>query len=164
MPGEYANLNISKLNEDDLEELNVVMVAMEEAAAGIHKEADVKNNVKRALEEHGTEKVMQAIKDFFEQHLSDQLIFRRADSTVAGKCEFITGLGGGSNKRTAEEIKRLSADDWQDCAMVTLIVVTKEESSSGVEIERRFRNVRYFKKDDQRWIMHCWYNYELTSL
>jgi Domain of unknown function (DUF4440) len=164
MPGEYANLNISKLNEDDLEGLNTVMVAMEEAAAGIHKETDVKNNVKRALEEHGAEKVMQAINDFFEQHLSDQLIFRRADGTVAGKCEFIDELGGGSNKRTAEEVKRLSADGRQDCAMVTLIVVTKEESGSGVEIERRFRNVRYFKKDDHRWIMHFWYNYELTSL
>src|SRR3954454_9469746 len=137
MPGEYANLNISKLNEDDLEELNVVMVAMEEAAAGIHKEADVKNNVKRALEEHGTEKVMQAVEDFFEQHLSDQLIFRRADGTVAGKCEFITGLGGGSNKRTVDEVRRLSGDDRQDCSMITLIVFTKENSTSGVEIERR---------------------------
>ena len=164
MPGEYANLNISKLNEDDLEGLNAVMVAMEEAAAGIHKGADVKGNVKRALDEHGPEKVLQAIKDFFEQHLSDQLIFRRADGTVAGKCAFITALGGGSNKRTAEEVKWLSIDDRQDCALVTLIVVTKEENSFGVDIERRFRNVRYFKREDQRWIMHCWYNYELTSL
>jgi hypothetical protein len=164
MLGVYDKLNIAKLNEDDLEELNGIMVAMEEAAAGIHKKEEVRGDIKKALDEHGPEAVMQNIKKFFKEHLSNQLMFRRADGTIVGKREFINGLGEGSNKRAADEIRRLSVADRQDCAMVTLIVITKEQNKSGDEVERRFRNVRYFKKQDQRWIMHCWYNYELTSL
>lgn len=99
--------------------------------------------------------------DFFKIHLSDQLIFRRANGKVVGKSEpegFLDGLKkpGPFTSRRAEDIVVTLLDDR---ALVTLVVVgTRADRSVG-----RYRNIRLFSRSGKDWVMEFWYNYELTS-
>ncbi len=98
---------------------------------------------------------------FFNAHLSDQLIFRRASGKVVGKSEpegFLDSLKKPSpfTSRVPEDISVALLDDR---ALVTLIVVgTRADGSVG-----RYRNVRLFSRSGDDWILELWYNYEITS-
>ena len=101
--------------------------------------------------------------DFFRRHLSDRLIFRRADGSVVGKGGtpeqkgFIEGLDGKSpfTSREAEDIKVTLLDDR---ALVTLIVRTRKADGT----KNRYRNIRMFSKQGDNWILELWYNYEIV--
>lgn len=98
-------------------------------------------------------------KEFFKELLSDELIFRRADTTVVGKDAFINDLNEPNpfTSRTAEEI---TVTRCGDRALVTLILHT--EKSDGTQ--GRYRNIRVFFFAGDKWRLEVWYNYDLTSL
>jgi hypothetical protein len=98
-------------------------------------------------------------KPFFELHLSNRLLFRRASGKVVGKTEFLGGLANNPfESRTTEEI---SVHVDGDRALVTLIVVGTLKADKSVH---RYRNVRFFTQEGNRWLLDAWYNYEVTGL
>jgi len=99
---------------------------------------------------------------FFNAHLSDQLIFRRASGKVVGKSEpegFLDSLKKPSpfTSRVSEDI---SVALHNNRALVTLIVVCTRADLSVA----RYRNIRLFSRSGDDWILELWYNYEVTSL
>ncbi len=99
---------------------------------------------------------------FFNSHLSDQLIFRRASGKVVGKSGpegFLESLNK-PNPFTSRRAEDISVTLLDDRALVTLIVAgTRADGSEG-----RHRNIRLFSKSSNNWILELWYNYEITSL
>lgn len=98
-------------------------------------------------------------KPFFELHLSSNLLFRRASGKVVGKTDFLNGLANNPfESRTSEDIVV-----HVDCnrAIVTLIVVCTRNDDKSVH---RYRNVRFFTQESNRWFLDAWYNYEITGL
>lgn len=109
------------------------------------------------------EKEKKAALKFFDELLSDQLIFRRASGAVVGKFEPEGGFMGSLEKaspfkdRVSEDIKVTLIEDR---ALVTLFVVgTKSDGTVG-----RYRNIRMFSRFGDDWVLEFWYNYEVTSL
>lgn len=99
---------------------------------------------------------------FFAEHLSDDLVFRRASGKVVGKSGpegFIQGLKNNPFKsRVAEDI---TVHPVGNRALATLVVVdTRRDDESA----HRYRNIRLFSRQDSRRILECWYNYEITGL
>lgn len=104
----------------------------------------------------------EAAQVFFQTHLSDQLIFRRASGKVVGKSGpggFLEGLK--NNPFTSRVSEEISVQLMGDRALVTLIVVGTRADDRSVH---RYRNVRLFSRARDNWIMEFWYNYEITSL
>lgn len=104
---------------------------------------------------------------FFKDVLSNEMIFRRTGGTVEGKEQFLKGLKNEYpfKKLTCEDIKVYTVDGIQSRALVALVIVGSPKRKE--DIERRFRNIRLFSKDDNtvpKWRLDFWYNYELTSL
>jgi hypothetical protein len=99
---------------------------------------------------------------FFNNLLSDQLVFRRANGTVTGKAEaggFLDSLKGTSpfTSRGSENIDVAFVDDR---ALVTLIVqTTKADGTKG-----RYRNIRLFSHQGGDWKLDFRYNYPLATL
>jgi hypothetical protein len=83
-----------------------------------------------------------AARSFFEQHLSDQLIFRRANGKVVGKSGpdgFLEGLKSNPFKsRVPEDISVSLLDDR---ALVTLIIAGERKDDGSIH---RYRNIRLF--------------------
>lgn len=98
---------------------------------------------------------------FFEDHLSDQLIFRRANGTVIGKVGpegFLENLKK-PNPFTSRRSEEISVEPLDDRALVNLIVVaTRNDNSLAL-----FRNIRLFSRSGGRWLLEFWYNYEITT-
>jgi hypothetical protein len=100
-------------------------------------------------------------KEFFTELLSDDLVFRRASGNVVGKFGrdgFIEGLKDNPFKsRIAEDI---TAHPVGNRALVTLVVVGTRKDDGSVH---RYRNIRLFSRRGSRWILECWYNYEIPG-
>jgi Domain of unknown function (DUF4440) len=103
----------------------------------------------------------EAAREFFQKHLSDQLIFRRASGKVVGKSGpegFLEGLKSNPfESRVAEDI---DVSLQNDRALVTLIIVGTRKDDGSVH---RYRNIRLFSRSSDNWILELWYNYEITS-
>jgi len=99
-----------------------------------------------------------AAKEFFQTHLSDQLIFRRASGKVVRKEDFLEGLK--NNQFKTRDPEDISVTLQGDRALVTLVIRTTKENSP----EQRFRNIRLFSRSGDNWIVELWYNYEITGL
>lgn len=98
-------------------------------------------------------------KPFFELHLSSNLLFRRASGKIVGKTEFLNGLANNPfESRTSEDIV-VHVDG--DRALATLIVIGTRRDDKSVH---RYRNVRFFTQEGNRWHLDTWYNYEITGL
>ena len=98
---------------------------------------------------------------FFETHLSDQLVFRRANGKVVGK----SGTGGfldtlNSSPFAARQAEGIAVTLLGSRALVTLVVVATRPDGSVA----RYRNIRLFSESNGTWIVEFWYNYELTFL
>jgi hypothetical protein len=101
-------------------------------------------------------------KGFFQTHLSDQLVFRRASGKVAGKSGpegFLEGLK--NNPFTSRVVEDISVSLMDDRALVTLIVAGTRKDDASIH---RYRNIRLFSPVGDDWILDFWYNYEITSL
>jgi hypothetical protein len=96
---------------------------------------------------------------FFEEHLSDNLVFRRANGQVVGKSEFLKGLANNPFERRIAE--GISVSLQGDRALVTLVIeATRKDDKSN----HRYRNIRLFSRASDRWIVEFWYNYEITGI
>ena len=97
---------------------------------------------------------------FFEAHLSDQLLFRRATGKVVGKADFLSGLDQRApfSARRSEDIR---VAQFADRALVTLVVIGIRADDGSVHL---YRNIRLFSRSGESWIMELWYNYEITGL
>lgn len=115
------------------------------------------NNQIAEMEQKG-----KAAQTFFDELLSDKLIFRRVSGKVIGKNgeeSFMGGLEKPSpfTSRQTEDVSVTLLDD--DHALVTLIVVgNKKDGSVGW-----YRNVRLFVHAGDKWVMEFWYNYEISG-
>ena len=99
---------------------------------------------------------------FFDDHLSDQLIFRRASGKIVGKWEsdgFLANLK--NNPFSSRRPEEISVTLLNDRALVTLIIIGTRADDGSVH---RYRNIRLFSRSADQWILELWYNYELTSL
>jgi hypothetical protein len=98
---------------------------------------------------------------FFQELLSEGLVFRRASGRIVGKYGEKGFLDGLKNdpfaKRVLEEI---SASVVRDRALVTLVVVGTRKDDGSVH---RYRNIRFFSYSDTRWILEFWYNCEIPD-
>jgi len=65
---------------------------------------------------------------FFNTHLSDQLVFRRANGTIVGKSEFLDNLK--SNPFSSRSSKDISVIPLGDRALVTLIDTGRRKSTT----------------------------------
>lgn len=99
--------------------------------------------------------------EFFNQHLAEQLVCRRANGTVMGKY----GRQGFMRALTAPSrfaVVRSEAIDVNllgTRALVTLEVIT----TSRVGSEHRYCNVRMFSRSANRWLLELWYDYEIAG-
>lgn len=95
---------------------------------------------------------------FFETILSELLIFRRASGKVIGKYGQEGFLAGIKNN----PFKSRSAEDMEvtvigSRALVTLMVIGVRKDDNSVH---RYRNIRFFNRTDNHWVMDAWYNEE----
>ena len=100
--------------------------------------------------------------DFFQAHLSDQLVFRRANGKIVGKSEpdgFLSSLK--KNPFSSRRSEDISVTQLSDRALVTLMVVGTLANDSSVH---RYCNIRFFTRSADNWILELWYNYEILDL
>lgn len=110
------------------------------------------------MEQTGGEKALA----FFCDHLSDQLVFRRASGKIVGKWEldgFLSSLK--KNPFSSRRSEDISVTELNDRALVTLMVVGTRVDDGSVH---RYRNIRLFTRSADNWILEVWYNYEVTGL
>lgn len=108
-----------------------------------------------------TEAARKEILEFFENHLSGKLIFRRTSGKVVGKSgqeSFLDGLG--KNPFSSRRSEEIAVAVLGDRALVTLIVVGTRADDQSVH---RYRNIRLFSRSGANWILELWYNYEITG-
>jgi hypothetical protein len=96
---------------------------------------------------------------FFEKHLSDDLVFRRASGKIVGKAQFLAGLQnpGLIYHRISTEIEDVSAANDESSATVKAIVAV-EMTNEGKNIAGSFANFRIFKNENGVWKLIAWYN------
>ena len=107
------------------------------------------------MEQHGVQAWT-----FFNNYLSDQLIFRRASGQVVGKSEFLDNLNNNPfSSKHSEDISVTLLDDR--APLVTLIVVGTRADDGSVHL---YRNIRLFSQSAGRWVLELWYNYEIPGV
>ncbi len=100
--------------------------------------------------------------DFFEKHLSDDLLFRRASGKLHNKEQFLKALQ--DPKLVYHDIKttivEIALSDDNNKAVVKAIVCAKI-ANDGKDIEGHFMNLRFFEQQNSYWQLTSWYNYGL---
>lgn len=94
-------------------------------------------------------------------HLADDLLFRRADASLAHKIDFIQGLGSRTWTQLDTREVNVTLDNEQNpqYAVVSLIVdydfvvIKNNEHKQGAA-----RNIRFFRLDDGSWKLYAWYS------
>jgi hypothetical protein len=99
--------------------------------------------------------------EFFDTHLADALVFRRANGRVVGKF----GPGGflstlDANPFQSRELEDVTVSPVDGRMLVTLIVVGTRKDDGTVH---RYRNIRSFARPRDEWVMDFWYNYEIPG-
>ncbi len=97
---------------------------------------------------------------FFEKHLADDLIFRRANGSLASKQEFIEGLKG-REWRVLENSKLQVASDEKHphYAVASLLVdFNFTVQADGAVKKGCAKNIRFFRLEDGDWKVYAWYN------
>jgi hypothetical protein len=91
--------------------------------------------------------------------LSPQILFRRADKTVVGKKEFMDALSGPSPFATRVS-RNVVVEPRGDRAVSSLVVTTTREDGRV----SHYRNIRWFARRDDRWLLEYWFNDDITDL
>jgi hypothetical protein len=97
---------------------------------------------------------------FFDDLLSNQLIFRRANGTVVDKCVFLDGLKKPS-PFSSRNCGNISVTPLDERTLVTLIVIATRADDAT---KHHYRNIRLFSQASGGWVMDLWYNYEIAGL
>lgn len=99
--------------------------------------------------------------EFFNQHLAEQLVCRRASGTVMGKYGqqgFMRALTAPS-RFAAVRSEAVDVDLLGSRALVTLELIATSRAGG----EQRFCNIRMFSRRADRWLLELWYDYEITA-
>jgi hypothetical protein len=97
--------------------------------------------------------------DFFKKHLSDDMIFKRVDGSIATKQDYINGLGGRTWNKLENHSVEIFCDEQQPNVAIVVIEVAydfinaKGENKQGIA-----KNIRYFRKNGDLWQLYMWYN------
>ena len=99
---------------------------------------------------------------FFEEYLSEDLLFRRASGKVHTKRQFLEGL---ENPKLVyhdlqTEIVRIVLSDDNLKALAQVIVHAKI-TNDGNDGQGHYMNLRFFQRQHSTWQLVNWYNYEL---
>ena len=96
---------------------------------------------------------------FFHRHLSERLVFHRANGSVVGKSAFLEGLLGPDSfsGRTSEDVK---IQVLGDRAVASLIVVATRRDDGSTH---RYRNIRFFTREGGVWCVDSWYNLNMGA-
>lgn len=98
-------------------------------------------------------------RQFFEQILSEGLIFRRASGKTDDRDGFLATLA--KNPFASRRSEEISVTERSTRALVTLLVVSTRADDNSVH---EYRNIRLFARREQGWVLEFWYNYELTGI
>jgi hypothetical protein len=99
--------------------------------------------------------------EFFNQHLANQLVCRRASGVVMGKYGqqgFMRALTAPS-RFAAVRSADIDVNLLGTRALVTLEVIATSRAGS----EHRYCNVRMFSRIANRWLLELWYDYEIAT-
>jgi len=104
-------------------------------------------------------------KDTLDQILVNDLIFRRVSGVVVDKATYLEELLKPENTYNylCSEVVDVNLSKSQNAAIVTLHVCAKGKRGEN-PFEGVFRNIRFFKKGEQGWQCHAWFNEPLESL
>jgi hypothetical protein len=98
--------------------------------------------------------------DFFQEHLAENMIFRRASGKITDKAQFLTGLVNPKlvyHEIATEVIEPIAYSDDKTTAAVKAIV-TVDMTNDGKDIKGSFTNFRFFKNENGTWKLLTWYN------
>lgn len=98
-------------------------------------------------------------KAWFDDLLSDQLVFRCASRAVVDKRAFLKSLDE-TNAFTSHRSDEISVTVLGEGTLATLISHTTNLDGTY----HFYRNIRLFSKQGQDWKLKLWYNCDLTSL
>lgn len=99
--------------------------------------------------------------EFFNRHLADQLVLRRANGTVMGKYGqqgFMRALTAPS-RFCGVRTEDIAVDLLGTRALVTLELVATSRVDGSTH---RFCNIRMFSRSTSRWLLELWYDYEIA--
>ncbi len=104
-------------------------------------------------------------KDTLDQILANDLIFRRVSGVVVDKATYLEELLKPENtyNHLCSEVVDVNLSKSQNAAIFTLHVCAKGKRGEN-PFEGVFRNIRFFKKGEQDWQCHMWFNEPLESL
>jgi hypothetical protein len=97
---------------------------------------------------------------FYRELLDQTLRFRRANSAVVTRDEYLIDLANPANRR--DQIEPLGAIDctvYENTAIASVLLKVKG-SNAGAPFAGSFRNVRIFHRDapDKPWRLKVWFN------
>jgi len=97
---------------------------------------------------------------FFENHLADDLIFRRANGALATKADFIAGLQGRTwHQLDNHQVAVFFEEKHPDFAVATLLVDYHFTiNADGAVKQGCAKNIRFFRLEGEAWKVYAWYN------
>lgn len=94
---------------------------------------------------------------FFEKHLADHMVFRRASGVLSNKAEFLAGLVNPALIYHTINTEIISVNESSEKAVVKA-VVTVDMTKDNVNIQGSFTNIRFFEKQHEVWKLITWFN------
>ena len=102
--------------------------------------------------------------DFFKKHLSEDMIFKRIDGSIATKQDFINGLGGRKwNKLENTSLEIFYNEQQPNVAIVAVEVTYDFVNAKGENRQGIAKNIRYFRKNGDLWHLYMWYNEKIDK-
>ena len=97
---------------------------------------------------------------FFEEALSDDLIFRRANGLIVTKQIFLADLKSPDNNfdRFDAEVEEPTVYDGAPATALVSVRVRAKGKRCTTEFNGLFRNTRFFVKENDRWRCVFWFN------
>jgi hypothetical protein len=116
---------------------------------------DTPENTLTLLNQQLSEAEQKGDKSFFEKHLADTLIFRRASGKIVGKKDFLAALKPNNYDYNVPSDMQINVADDGLTAAVSLIISAKIKDP---QTEGQWRNIRLFQKNNDVWQITGWYN------
>jgi len=94
------------------------------------------------------------------EFIPDAYVLEGATSSSGPWTPLVT-VGTNNNPFKSHMAEDITVHPVGNRVLVTLVVVGTRNDDGSVH---RYRNIRLFSRQDSRWILECWYNYEITGL
>jgi hypothetical protein len=91
---------------------------------------------------------------FFQNLLSENLIFSRANGSVINKAQFLDNLTKPSPFKSREsDVLSINFDEAKQNAVC--VVTVKTTNDTGV---KSYQNIRFFSCENNQWQLYAWFN------